>query len=204
MDRLAQQIAFLKEIDTVKSIVRRSRLMDNSRYENDAEHSWHLAVMAMVLAEHAESDDLDLARVIKMVLIHDVVEIDAGDTFFSDSAVRAEKAVSERQAAERIFGLLPTDQCAEFRALWDEFEARETSEARFAASLDRLEPCIQNACTEGHSWRKHRISRQAAEAANAHIADGSTALWQYARSLYAEADAKGWFSGESTEAEDAG
>ena len=136
-ERFERQIAFLREIDKVKGIFRRTRLLDNSRYENDAEHAWHLAVMAITLAEHANAEQIDITKVIKMVLIHDIVEIDVGDTFLYDSSLREEKRESELRAAERIFGLLPEDQHAEFRAVWDEFEASETPEAQFAASLDR-------------------------------------------------------------------
>ena len=195
-DRLEQQIAFLREIDKTKGIFRRTRLLDDSRYENDAEHAWHLAVMAAVLGEHANGDQIDIAKVIKMVLIHDIVEIDAGDTFLYDSSLREEKKDAESRAADRIFGMLPTDQCAEFRSLWDEFEARETPEAKFAASLDRFEPCIQNAATQGHAWQKHGISRQRVEAVNEHITDGSSAIWEYTKRLFAEADEKGYFPKE--------
>lgn len=193
IDRLEQQMTFLKEIDKVKGVFRKSRLLDDSRYENDAEHAWHLAVMAIILAEHSNTKQLNLAKVIKMVLIHDLVEIDAGDTFLYDSSQREKKKRVESRAADRIFGLLPTDQCAEFRALWDEFEERETPEAKFAASLDRFEPCLQNANTQGHAWQKHGVSRQRAEVVNEHIEEGSRSIWEYTKQLFAEADEKGYF-----------
>ena len=196
-ERLKQQIAFLKEIDKVKGIFRRTRLLDDSRYENDAEHGWHLAVMAIVLAEYSNTEQIDIAKVVKMVLIHDLVEIDAGDTFLYDTSLRKDVQASEARAAERIFGLLPEDQRDQFRALWDEFEARETPEARFAAALDRFEPCLQNVATRGHAWQQHGISRQQVEAANAHIAEGSKDIWEYVQRLFEEADKKGYFPPES-------
>ena len=192
-ERLEKQIAFLKEIDKIKGILRRTRLLDDSRYENDAEHAWHLAVMAMTLAEYANDAKVDVAKVIKMVLIHDIVEIDAGDTFLYDSALQVEKQGKESQAAKRIFGILPADQQNAFLQLWEEFEARETPEAKFAATLDRLEPCIQNAATRGHAWQKHGISRRRAEAVNEHIGEGSAAIWSYVQKLFAEADRQGCF-----------
>lgn len=194
--RFERQIAFLKEIDKAKSIFRRTRLFDDSRYENDAEHAWHLAVMAVTLAEYANAEQLDVAKVIKMVLVHDIVEIDAGDALVYDSTLRHEKKEKERRAAVRIFGLLPDDQRDELRALWEEFEARKTAEARFAAALDRLEPILQNAATGGHAWRKHGITRKQAEAVNEHIADGSADIWQYVKELLDESAQQGHFAQE--------
>ena len=191
--RFEQQISFLKEIDKVKNVFRRTRLLDDCRYENDAEHAWHLAVMAMTLAEHANSDRLDTSKVVTMVLLHDIVEIDAGDTLIYDAALRVEKREKESRAAARIFGLLPEDQRNAFRSLWEEFEARETPEAKFAAALDRLEPIIQNASTRGHAWRKHGISREQAEAVNRHISEGSDYIWQYVEQLFVESEKKGYF-----------
>ena len=196
IERLEKQIAFLKEIDKIKGILRRTRLLDDSRYENDAEHAWHLAVMAMTLAEYANDDKIDVSKVIKMVLIHDIVEIDAGDTFLYDSALQVEKQGKEKQAAKRIFGLLPTDQQCAFLRLWEEFEDRETPEAKFAATLDRFEPCIQNAATRGHAWQKHGISRRRAEAVNEHIAEGSEEIWSYVQKLFTDADRQGYFPTE--------
>lgn len=194
--RFEQQIAFLKEIDKIKGVFRRTRLLDDSRYENDAEHAWHLAVMTMILAEYANDEGLDVSKVIKMVLIHDIVEIDAGDTFLYDTALLADKQNKEARAAKRIFGLLPEDQQRAFMQLWEEFDARVTPEAKFAATLDRLEPCIQNAAMRGHAWQKHGISRRRAEAANVHIAEGSAAIWSYVQKLFAEADRQGYFPAE--------
>ena len=199
-DRLEQQIAFLKEIDKLKHVLRQTRLLDDSRYENAAEHAWHLGVMAVVLIEHADAADIDLARVIRMLLIHDIVEIDAGDTVVYDTAARQAQKEPEEQAAARLFGLLPSDQRNEMLALWQEFEARQTPEARFAAALDRLEPCLQNAATNGHAWHKHGVSRARAEAHNAHMGEGSQRLWQYTQQLFADAEAGGCFSAEPDEA----
>src|SRR6056297_294642 len=157
--RLEQQVAFILEIDRLKTIYRRTYLTDTSRFENSAEHSWHIAVMAMLLAEHANTLEVDQLRVIKMLLIHDLVEIDAGDTFAYDTAAHADKAAREQAAADRLFGLLPADQAAEFRALWDEFESRQTPEAKFAGALDRLQPLLHNLYTHGRSWREHGVRK---------------------------------------------
>lgn len=154
--RLAQQIAFIVEIDRLKGVIRRAPLIDGSRRENSAEHSWHLALMAMALAEHAD-ERIDVGRVIRLVLVHDIIEIDAGDTFAYDVAGYLDKAEREERAAERIFGLLPGDQAADFRVLWDEFEAGQTADARFANALDRLMPLLHNYLNEGGVWRENDI-----------------------------------------------
>lgn len=154
--RLAQQIAFIVEIDRLKGVIRRAPLIDGSRRENSAEHSWHLALMAMALAEHAD-ERIDVGRVIRLVLVHDIIEIDAGDTFAYDVAGYLDKAEREERAADRIFGLLPGDQAADFRALWDEFEAGQTADARFANALDRLMPLLHNYLNEGGVWRENDI-----------------------------------------------
>jgi len=158
-DRLAQQIAFLLEADKLKRILRRTPLTDASRPENSAEHSWHLVLAAVVLREHATTD-VDLLRVLEMLTVHDLVEIDAGDTFAYDAGHLGTKAERERAAADRIFALLPPDQAARLRERWEEFEAHETPEARFANALDRLQPLLQNACAGGGSWRDHEVTRQ--------------------------------------------
>ena len=157
-DRLTRQLSFLIEIDRLKGVIRQTSLCDGSRRENSAEHSWHLAMMATVMAEHAGAG-VDVGRVVGMVLVHDLVEIDAGDTFAYDAAAYAGKDERERAAAERIFGLLPVEQQSELRALWDEFEAGESAEARFANALDRLQPLLANHHSKGGSWRAHGISR---------------------------------------------
>ena len=157
-DRLTRQLSFLIEIDRLKSVIRQTSLCDGSRRENSAEHSWHLAMMALVMAEHAGAD-IDVALVVKMLLVHDLVEIDAGDTFAYDAAGYVGKEERERAAAERLFGVLPSDQAAEIRALWDEFEAGETPSARYANALDRLQPLLANHHSKGGSWRAHGVSR---------------------------------------------
>lgn len=157
-DRLAHQLAFIAEIDRLKSVIRRTSLCDDSRLENSAEHSWHLAVMAMVLAEHAEPG-VDVQRVIRMLLVHDLVEIHAGDTFAYDVAGNGDREERERAAADRLFALLPGDQGARLRALWEEFEACATPDARFAAALDRLQPLLANDRSGGGSWRTHAVTR---------------------------------------------
>jgi putative hydrolase of HD superfamily len=155
-DRLARQLAFVVEIDKVKQIVRRNTLTDGTRCENDAEHQWHLAVMALLLAEHA-AEPVDVGRVVAMVLTHDLVEIDAGDAFLYDPVAREAAVAKEEAAAERIFGILPEDQEQWVRSLWEEFEAGETPEARFAASLDRLQPIMQNAVAGGVGWAANGV-----------------------------------------------
>jgi putative hydrolase of HD superfamily len=156
--RLARQIAFLAEADRLKTILRRTPLTDGSRPENSAEHSWHLVLAAMTLAEYAPAG-LHLARVLELLTVHDLVEIDAGDTFAYDIAGNETKAAREQAGAERIFGLLPPDQAAWFRACWDEFEANHTGEAMYANALDRFQALLLNMKSGGGSWRSHRISR---------------------------------------------
>jgi len=190
--RLAQQVEFIVEIDKLKQVYRRTWLTDKSRQENDAEHSWHLGMMAILLLEHAQQPELDVLRVLKMVLIHDLVEIDAGDTFVYDDAGAVDKAERENAAADRVFGLLPADQAAELRAIWEEFEARQTMEAKYAAALDRFQPMLHNYRTQGKAWQEHGITADQVIARNQHIAEGSPALWDYAQEFVADAVAKGY------------
>ena len=182
-ERLEQQIAFVREVDKLKTIRRQTLLTDASRRENDAEHSWHLALMALVLGEYANGRGIDLLHVIRMVLVHDLVEIDAGDTFCYDEAGNADKRERELAAAERIFNLLPPDQAEEIRALWDEFETSQTPEARFANALDRLQPLLHNLFTEGRMWQKHGIVKSQVVGRNRKIDDGAADLWAYASDL---------------------
>jgi len=189
--RLAQQIRFILEVDRLKEIFRQTLVTHSRRHENDAEHSWHLCLMVLVLAEHANDRDLDVLRVLKMLLLHDLVEIDAGDTFAYDEQGRADQHARECRAAERIFGLLPPDQAEEFRSLWDEFEARETPEARFAAAMDRFQPMLLNCATEGAAWRKHGVTSDRVVARNRHIADGAEAVWTHAAEMIRQAVARG-------------
>ena len=159
-DRLDEQIAFLVEIDKLKTILRQTPISDGSRRENTAEHSWHLAMFAVVLAEHAP-EPVDVSKVIVMLLLHDIVEIDAGDTFIyaaANAAVAAQQEADELAAAHRIFSMLPIDQAARLRAVWDEFEAKETAESKFAKTIDRLQPMLLNRVSGGGSWRTHGIA----------------------------------------------
>lgn len=190
-DRLAAQIRFIIEVDKLKEVFRQTLVTQSRRAENSAEHSWHFALMIITLAEHSDHQPLDVLRILKMVLIHDIVEIDAGDTFAYDTKNMADQHERESRAADRIFGLLPPNQTAEFRALWDEFEAQATPEAKFAAACDRFHPMLLNCLTEGHAWRKHGITQDRVIARNAHIAKGSTELWSYAVSMIDNAVAQG-------------
>lgn len=184
-----KQIEFIREIDKVKEIFRHTKLFNGSRTENDAEHSWHLAIMAIVLAEHA-NEPVDISRVVKMVLIHDIVEIDAGDYIvYTDK--KSEKEEKERKASKRIFGILPDEQRKEFISLWSEFEKRETAEAKFAAAIDRLEPLMQNYYNEGDTWLKYDIKFEQIINGNKHMEEGSSVLWELARKMIEECREKG-------------
>jgi putative hydrolase of HD superfamily len=189
-DRLNAQIAFAIEIDKLKRVIRRNHLMDGSRRENDAEHSWYVGVLAMVLGEHAPPGT-DIQRVVAMLLVHDLVEIDAGDTFIYDVVAVAAQAEAERAAADRIFALLPAEQSGRMRALWDEFEARETQEARFARALDRFAPILANHHTEGGTWPLFKVTAAQVREKVQLIEDGSASLGAYARELVELSVARG-------------
>ena len=180
-ERLEKQIGFILEADRLKEVFRQTVCTHSRRAENDAEHSWHLCLAVIVLCEHANEANLDVLRVLKMLIIHDLVEIDAGDTFAYDTARMAGQHAREAVAAERIFGMLPADQRDAFRALWDEFEAVQTPEARFAAAIDRFQPCLLNCATEAAAWRRHGVTEDRVIARNSPIADGSRALWEALR-----------------------
>jgi putative hydrolases of HD superfamily len=175
-DRIARQIAFLLEADKLKSVLRRTPLIDNSRQENAAEHSWHLALAAMVLREHA-AEPCDVLHVLELLVVHDLVEIDAGDTFAYDTSALTTKAEREKDGAARVFGLLPPEQGARFRELWEEFEGQHTVEARVANALDRLQPLLLNASSGGGSWRAHEVTRAQVLARMAPIQAMLPALW---------------------------
>ncbi len=189
-NNLEKQVAFIKEIDKIKFIQRKSRLFNSDRRENDAEHSWHLAVMAIVLAQHSDKP-IDLLKVLKMVLIHDIVEIDAGDTFFYSSTENHDNREEELAAAKRIFGILPKEQADELIAIWNEFEDAETDEAKFAKSLDRFEPLLQDAVNDGGSWAEFDVPYQKVYDLNKTIKNGSTTMWKYAEDLIDESVEKG-------------
>ena len=190
-DRIAQQIRFIIEVDKLKEIFRQTVCTQSRRAENDAEHSWHLCLAVIVLAEHANVPSLDVLKVLKMVILHDLVEIDAGDTFAYDTARMAGQHEREAVAADRIFGLLPEGQSSEFRALWDEFEERKTPESKFASAIDRFQPMLLNCLTEGSAWKRHGVTADRVLARNAHVVEGSVALWEYASAMIAEAVSAG-------------
>lgn len=183
---LMQQLAFILEVEKLKTVLRKTPLLDRSRVENDAEHTWQLALMAMVLSEHSR-EPVDLLRVIKMLLIHDIVEIDAGDTFAYDKVAQISQAERELKAADRIFAILPADQANEFRALWDEFELKETAESRFANAMDRLQPTLHNFFTEGGTWKTKGVTSADVERRTAPIAIASDSLGQLCKTLIASA-----------------
>ena len=191
MTRLEDQIRFIVEIDKLKKVLRQTEISDCSRRENTAEHSWHAALMAVLLAEHA-NESIDTAKVALMLLVHDIVEIDAGDTFLYDEAGNAKKHSLEKHAAERIFGLLPEDQELSCRALWEEFESGDSPEGRFARSIDQLAPVLLNYESNGAAWVKNRIGFEQARYRKSEIAEGSLALWDYARCVLERAREKGY------------
>ena len=190
-ERLRRQVAFITEVDKLKEVFRQTVVTQSRRPENSAEHSWHFALMIVVLAEHSNHQPLDVLRILKMVLIHDLVEIDAGDTFAYDVKNMADQHEREAKAATRIFGLLPPDQTAEFRALWDEFEAQQTPEAKFAMACDRFHPMLLNCLTDGHAWQKHGVTQDRVLARNTPVAAGSLAIWEYAVRMIDDAVGKG-------------
>ncbi len=188
-DRLNDQISFILEMDKLKNVLRRNYINGGERLENTAEHSWQVALQAMLLAEYA-NEPVDVFRVVKMLLIHDIVEIIAGDTYIYavDQTGQAEK---ENSAAETLFGMLPPDQSEELKALWHEFEAKASADARFAKAMDRLLPLLQNLQSQGKSWREHGITAEMIEGNILNIKPGSETLWQYAHTLLARAVSEG-------------
>lgn len=189
-DNLIKQVNFIKEIDKLKYIQRKTKLFNSERHENDAEHSWHLAMMTIVLAEHSDRP-IDILKVLKMVLIHDVVEIDAGDTFIYDTQKNHTNTDAERIAAKRIFGLLPTEQAEEFITIWEEFEEGITNEAQFAKSMDRFEPLLQNTSNNGGTWAEFNVPYQKVYDKKKAIKNGSVTIWEYAKNLINESVEKG-------------
>jgi len=181
-EQLQKQVDFIHEIDKVKYIQRKTRLFNSDRTENDAEHSWHLAVMALVLAGHS-NEAIDLLKVIKMLLIHDLVEIDAGDIFLYDTTTSHTNTAAERAAAKRIFGLLPQAQAEELILIWEEFEAGETAESKFARAMDRFEPLLQNRSNKGGTWKEFNVPYDKVIEKKSVIKKGSDFLWNYAKKL---------------------
>ena len=190
MVRLTRQLSFLVEVDKLKQVLRQTCLIDGSRRENSAEHSWHLALMALVLAEHAGAV-VNLHHVLVMLLVHDIVEVDAGDTFAFDMQANATKAEREQLAAARIFSLLPEEQGKLLRSAWDEFEAGVTAEARFANALDRLAGLLSNQHNDGGTWRRHHVSREAVLRRMEPIREGAPGLWPFVMQVVDEAAASG-------------
>lgn len=190
MDHLLSQIEFIREIDKLKYIFRKTKLINSDRPENDAEHSWHLAVMAIVLAGHS-NESVDLAKVMKMLLIHDIVEIDSGDVFVYDTSKSHNNFNEELKAAKRIFGILPEKQAEELLHLWLEFEEMKTPESKFARSLDRLEPLLQNASNNGGTWREFDVNYDKVIEKKQVIKEGSEELWKFAKNLIDESVANG-------------
>ncbi|WAL66148.1 HD domain-containing protein [Amycolatopsis cynarae] len=189
--RLRQQLSFLIEVDRLKTVLRQSPLAAVDRRENDAEHSWHLALMVVILAEHAD-EEIDVGRTVELVLVHDLVEIYAGDTPLYDVEMGVDQAEREVVAAEALFGLLPADQATRLRARWDEFEARRTPEARFAKAMDRLEPLLLNWMARGGTWRTPGVTADDVRARKAVIGDASASLWAAGRELIDEGERRGW------------
>jgi putative hydrolases of HD superfamily len=189
-EHLLKQVAFIHEIDKVKYILRKTKLFNSTRNENDAEHSWHLAIMAIILAEYA-NEPVDILKVVKMLLIHDVVEIDAGDIFLYDTTVNHTNTEAELKAAERIFGLLPDEQAVDMISVWKEFEAGGTIEAKFARAMDRLEPLFQNISNNGGTWKEFDVSYEKVLEKKSAIKKGSEQLWHFAKELIDESVKKG-------------
>jgi putative hydrolase of HD superfamily len=191
--RLLAQLRFVGEVDRLKEVLRRTALIGGARRENSAEHSWHVALAAVVLAEYAR-ETLDVAHVVKMLLVHDVVEIDAGDTFAYDLVGKASQAAREAAAAHHLFGLLPLEQGDALRALWEEFEACTTAEAKFANAMDRLLPALQNYANGGGTWRDAQVNQPRVVERLQPIDEGAPALWEFVEGLLADATARGWIA----------
>ena len=183
--RLEKQFDFCREIDKEKFIGRQTYLSDGKRKENDAEHAWHMAIMAILLNEYA-NEEIDVLKTVTMLLIHDLVEIDAGDTYAYDEEGKKTKKEREERAAERIYGLLPQDQQEKLRRLWEEFEAWETPEANFDHAMDNIQPIMLNAATDGRSWEEHGVHLSQILGRNQHTAEGSAVLWDYARQNFVQ------------------
>jgi len=191
-ERLMKQIQFIVEIDKMKQIFRQNVVIGTTRNENDAEHSWHLAIMAILLSEYAQEKNIDILRVVKMALVHDLVEIDAGDTFCYDEKGYEDKEEREQKAAKRLFNVLPSDQANEIWDLWREFETLSTPEARFAACLDRLQPLILNYNTKGHTWKKPGVTSEKVLKRNSLLEENAPDLWEYAKEVIKDSIEKGY------------
>lgn len=188
-ERLNKQFDFIREIDKEKMIGRQTYLSNAARKENDAEHAWHLAVMTILLSEYA-NEKIDVLKTVTMLLLHDIVEIDAGDTYAYDEEGRKTQRQREERAAERIYGMLPDDQRQQLRGLWEEFEAGETPEAKFARTMDHIQPVMLNDASGGRSWAEHGVALAQVLGRNAHTAEGSRELWDYAKENWIDANVK--------------
>lgn len=181
-DSLKKQMEFILEIDKSKQIIRQTYLADASRKEGDAEHAWHMAIMAFLLSEYS-NNEIDVLKVMKLVLVHDLIEIDAGDTYAYDADANKDKEQREKKAADRIFNLLPEKQAVELRGLWDEFEAYETPEAKFAHTLDNIQPLLLNDASGGKSWREHEVRKEQVLNRHKRTSEGSEILWKYCEDI---------------------
>lgn len=191
--RLEKQIEFIREIEKLKTIERRNLTLDDNRPENSAEHSWHVAMMALILSEHSDMK-VDLLKVVKMLLIHDLVEIDNGDTWLYDEKGNESKFEEESNCADRIFSLLPEDQARELKSIWNEFERQETNEAKFAASIDSMHPLINHQMTGGRLILEEQISTKTVVSKKKHIKNGSESLWDFSKKIIQECKDQGIFS----------
>ena len=192
--RFKQQIEFMLEIDKLKQVLRKTILINRSREENSAEHSWHIALTVFLFSEYAKDQEIDLCRVMKMLLLHDLVEIDAGDTYCYDNQSRQDQARREQKGAERIFNILPPDQARFFRALWDEFEDRNTPESRYANALDRFQPFLNNYFTEGQTWQENHVTSGQVMSRMQAVFEGAPVLWNFVKILIDDAVRKGYLS----------
>lgn len=190
MDRLGQQMNFIMEVDKLKTIFRQNYITGGTRKENDAEHSWHLAMMAYLLGEHS-NEEIDVLKTIGMLLIHDLVEIDAGDTYAFDSNGSVDKFDREKRAAERVFSILPEDQGQKLMDLWLEFEAQNTPESKFANAIDKIQPVLLHKITDGKSWKEHNVSLSQIEKRQAKTPEASTKIWEYTKEIIDEHVKKG-------------
>lgn len=197
--RIEAQFAFLIEADKLKNVLRRVSTINDPRKENSAEHSWHVILLALTLAEYS-NEPVDLLKVVTMLALHDIVEIDVGDTFHYHKS--ADTSVAEHAAASRIFGLLPEDQRESYSALWREFEARQTPEARFAAAVDRIWPIFQNIAHRGGTWREFGVSLSAAKEKNHHVTQGSSSIWDYVSHLMNQAHKNGFFHDDASKTDE--
>lgn len=193
-NRLEKQIRFLVEVDKMKNVLRQTLLVDKSRRENDAEHSWHFALMAMILFEHTDQSKVDLYRVLKMALVHDLIEIYAGDTFAYDDVGNESKTERENAAADRLFSMLPEDQALEIRNLWEEFDRMDTPDSQYAAAIDRLQPFINNYLTEGHTWKLGNVTSGKVYKRMDMVRHGAPELWGFVEFVINDSIAKGYLT----------